>query len=80
MTLLQILTWGVAIVFSGAALYGLHRGLMFLEKRGYIYYLEKPQGGGGSAFLELDKLIRPSVEYHQEAEDKKVVSQERDGE
>lgn len=79
MTILQILAWLAGVAGCGAAFYGLHRGLLVLEKRGYIYYLEKPQGGGGAAFLELDKLTRPSVEYHQEAQDKKIESQERDG-
>ena len=79
MTVLGILTWSAAIVLIAAVAYRLHRWLISLEDRGYIYYRTKARGGGG-AFMELDKLTRPSVEHVQKAMDTDVESQQNDGE
>ena len=67
-------------MFLVLAAFGLHRWFIALEKRGYIYYKEKPESGGGSVFLELDKLTRPNVEHTIEAKDKEKREQENDGE
>lgn len=80
MTVPGILAWVAAIVLIAAFGYRLHRWLISLEDRGYIYYRTKPRGGGGGVFMELDKLIRPSVEHVQKAMDTEVESQENDGE
>jgi hypothetical protein len=47
----------VAIVIL---VYGGHRLAIQLENRGYIYYREKPKGGGATAAIlqDLDRLIR----------------------
>ena len=58
----------------------LHRWLISLEDRGYIYYRTRSRGSGGGVFMELDKLTRPSVEHVQKAMDTEVESQEIDGE
>ncbi len=58
----------------------LHHWLISLEDRGYIYYRTSPRGGAGNAFLELDRLRRPSVEYVQQAMEREVESQENQGE
>jgi len=44
------------------------------------YYLKKPRGGGGGGFLELDRLIRPSIEHVQKANVVIVESQENESE
>ena len=79
-TSLQILFWLMCVALLGAAFFGLHRLLVTLEKRGYIYYREKSGGGGGGVFLELDRLIRPSIEHVQKADDVIVESQKNEGE
>jgi hypothetical protein len=78
--LLQTLFWLISVALLGVAVFGLHRLLLRLENRGYIYYRKKPRGGGGVAFLELDRLVRPSIEHVQRANDVIVESQENDGE
>lgn len=80
MNVFTVAVWlaaGLAICVIG---YGLHKWLLSLERRGYIYYREKPRGGSGGALFELDKLTRPSVEHVVEAMDGEVESQEHDGE
>lgn len=78
--LLQIFYWLMGLMLLGLAVFGVHRWLVSLENRGYIYYRQKPRGGGGGGFLELDRLIRPSIEHVQKANDVIVESQENDGE
>ena len=78
--LLQIIAWLMGFMLLGVAVFGLHRCLVSLENRGYIYYLKKPRWGGGGGFLELERLIRPSIEHVQKANDVIVESQENDGE
>jgi len=78
---MRIVWWILGIGTLAVAVYGLHRWLLYLERRGYIYYLEKPKGGGiASSMLELDKLTRPSVEHVIEAHEFHAESQEHDGE
>lgn len=64
------MTWfyGVASFMIVAGLltmagWGLHRLFIALEDRGYIYYRTKPQSGSNSAMLEIDRLVRPSIEH-----------------
>ena len=55
---------GIGVIGIVAAANGMHRVLLTLEKRGYIYYREKPRGGGmAGAMFEMDKLTRPSIEH-----------------
>lgn len=72
---------GLAVVIGvPACLYGLHRFAIHLEDRGYIYYRNKPAGGGMSgAMFEMDKLTRPSVEHVAKAQEFQAESQEHDG-
>ena len=55
----------------------LHHLLLWMEKRGWVYYQKKPQGSGlGNALQELNSLINPSVrevlerKYEDQKEDK----------
>jgi hypothetical protein len=46
--------------------WGLHRFLVLLEDRGYIYYRQRPAGGGtgpASLLMEIDRIARPSVQH-----------------
>ncbi len=79
-TLLIVALSIIGLVAICLVIYGLHRFLIALERRGYIYYREKPRGSGAGALFELDKLTRPSVEHVVEAMDTEVESQENDGE
>jgi len=69
-----------ALLLIAGLVHRLHYWLISLEDRGYIYYRTKPRGGGGSVFLELDKMTRPSVEHVQKAMDTVFESQENRGE
>ena len=57
-----------------------HRWLIYLEDSGYINYRNRPRGGSGQVFMEMDKFTRPSIEHVQRSMDAKVESQENDGE
>lgn len=51
----------IGVIAALAALWGLHRFLLWSEARGWIYYLRK-QGGGsgvGNALLEVQSLLEP---------------------
>ena len=67
-------------VAVAASIYGLHRFLLVLEKRGYIHYKEESRGSGlAGAMFEADKLVRPSTEHVVQAQEVQVESQENDG-
>ncbi len=81
---MQLLVWsmfgGAGIALSGLGLWLLHCFAIKLEDAGYIYYREKPQGGGGGSVLgELDKLVRPSIQHTVEVQDVLVETDEIDG-
>ncbi len=80
MTVFSVAIWLAGIAVIGVAGYALHRWLLSLERRGYIYYLEKPRGGGGGNLFELDKLTRPSIEHVVRAMEADVEAQENEGE
>ena len=63
-----------------AALYGLHRLALHLERQGYIYYLhEKPSGGGGGSMLgPLQELTQPQIKHVIEAKDERWLENEND--
>ena len=58
------------LVVLGAALYGLHRLLLWAELRGWVFYKEKPRPGAVSnAFLELDAIWMPEIHHVVEERD-----------
>ena len=77
--IIKILLGILGLMAIGGLLYLLHRWAIVLEDRGYIYYREKPQGGGSNVLFEMDKLTRPSVEHVQQVYDGEHESQENDG-
>ncbi len=48
-----------------AALYGLHRTALWAERRGWIYYRHRRGSSGalGTAFLEVQKIYQPQIQY-----------------
>jgi len=53
------IAWIIGIALGiFAALFGLHRLGLFLEKRGLIYYTQKPSCGGG--YNPLQELVQPN--------------------
>jgi hypothetical protein len=56
--------WGLIFGAPGAiaGLYGLHRLALRLEEAGHLYYLrKKPKGGGGNAFLAVQRIVEPGA-------------------
>jgi hypothetical protein len=64
-----------------AGLYGLHRLALWMEAKGWIYYVkQKPDSSSlGTALLELHQLARPSVKHVQEARTKRTAQQDDQG-
>jgi hypothetical protein len=54
--------WIVAIALG---LFGLHRLALWMESRGWIYYLKTRASGGAlaSAILELQQIAQPGTRY-----------------
>jgi len=54
-------------------IFGVHRLLLFAERRGWVYYKNKraPAGSGAMAFMELMRIYRPEIEH--------VIEEERGG-
>ena len=60
--------WIVAAIAAPPALWGLHRLLLYMEFRGWIYY--RGRGGGnaaGNAMHELQALFQPGASQVREA-------------
>jgi hypothetical protein len=76
----SILGWSLAILAGPPALYGLHRLGLWLEDRGYIYYLyKKPKGSSASCFVALQKAIEPQVQHVLHVERKEGLRAETPG-
>lgn len=51
-----------AIVALPVAIYGLHRSLLHLERRGYIYYWhQQPQSGSG--YAPFHEMVQPQIRH-----------------
>jgi hypothetical protein len=63
------------------ALYGLHRLALWLEKKGWIYYMNKKASLNslGTALLELQQMAQPEKGHLLEAKRKRQVQQECQG-
>jgi hypothetical protein len=53
------------IILSGlAALYGLHRLALWLEKRGFLFYKNrKPSSSAVSCFVALQQALEPPIQH-----------------
>ncbi len=66
--------WTGVVVLAVAGIYGLHLLCLYLEDRGYMYYLRtKPQGSAAPAMLDLREIFQPSVRHVIEVQDDKLV-------
>jgi hypothetical protein len=64
--------WCLIIVSGLAALYGLHRLALWLEKRGWLFYKhKKPSSSAVSCFVALQQVIEPPVQHVLHARDEK---------
>jgi hypothetical protein len=62
--------WVLVVALGLGALYGLHRLGLWMEERGYIYYLhKKPKGGSAiGSLIAFQRAIEPRAEYVIQAE------------
>ena len=71
--------WILVIVAAPPILYGLHRYCLYLEDRGYLYYLhKKPQSSGSSMFNPLQEIIQPQIRHVLEIQDELPKKSEDD--
>lgn len=66
-----VLKWSLLALGFAGSLFALHRLLLRLEARGYVYYLhKKPSGGALGGFVAFQRAIEPGTEHirtvHQE--------------
>jgi hypothetical protein len=58
------LVWIMLALDGIVAVYGLHRLALWMESRGWIYYLnKKPRGSAMGSFVALQKVIEPRAEH-----------------
>ena len=63
----------LAALLLPAALYLLHRLLLKMERRGWIYYRsEKPRGTMGSVFSGFETFVHPEIRYVQQERDQRT--------
>jgi hypothetical protein len=59
-----VLFWTLAVTGGLGALYGLHLLGLWMEERGYLYYLhKKPKGSAAGCFVALQKALEPNVQH-----------------
>jgi hypothetical protein len=60
----SVLFWTLAAVGGLGGLYALHRLALWMEERGYLYYLhKKPSSSAASCFVAFQQVIEPKVEH-----------------
>lgn len=59
------MTTALWLAGAGLLLYALHRGALWMEARGWVYYRKKRGASGalGSAFLEVQSMFDPSKRH-----------------
>ncbi len=70
MTTWMLVGWLLVAAVGLGALYGLHRLGLWMEERGYIYYLhKKPKGSSAiGSLVAFQRAIEPRAEYVIQAE------------
>ena len=64
-----VVGWILVIGFGFVALYGLHRVALWMEDRGYIYYLnKKPKSSPLGSLIAFQRAIEPRAHYIVQAE------------
>jgi hypothetical protein len=65
------MTWSLAawLVAVGLVLYGLHRGALWMERRGWIYYRDQraSTSSASNAFMQVQAIFEPRAEHVVEA-------------
>jgi hypothetical protein len=77
-----VITWGVIALVAAAALYGLHRLALRLEREGWIRYLHsRPDAGAGTGALlfELQRIYEPQTQHVFELKEGKKIPSEAEG-
>jgi hypothetical protein len=71
--------WILAIA---AALYPLHCLALWMESRGWIYYVKKQgsRNAVGNAFLEIQSILQPETKHVLEMRDERRVKSDAEGE
>ncbi|MCU0253999.1 MAG: hypothetical protein MUE47_05610 [Acidobacteria bacterium] len=71
----------VGALAAGAAIYGLHRLALWLERKGHIYYLHsKPSGSAlGNAALAVQAILEPDRQYVLEERQAEKTEQRESG-
>lgn len=75
----MIMAWVAGIA---AALFALHLLALWMERRGWIYYVKKQGSGGatGNAFLEIQSLLQPETRHVLEMRQEQRVKSDAEGE
>lgn len=57
--------WAAIILGISLALFVLHKVLLWMESRGWIYYHKKKgsPGTAANAWLELQSMLKPSIKH-----------------
>jgi hypothetical protein len=64
MDIWRVVLWGLGAVGAVAAVYGLHRLCLWLEERGWLYYLHKKSGGSTAGCLTaLQQALEPQTRH-----------------
>jgi hypothetical protein len=58
--------WVVVAVALLAGGYALHRSLLWMERRRWIYYRNRPPGAGASALQEVSAIWEPEKHHYTE--------------
>lgn len=81
MTFLQFLGTIAVVGVIGGVLWGLHRLCLWLEARGWLYYLNKrSESSASTSLLELQKALEPQMKQVILAREEKRHSQDHSGE
>lgn len=73
---MEIVIWVAAIA---AALFGLDRLFLWMERKGWVYWRKKKPGSAGSGFLLGPDVFDPGKRYLEEAREEHVIAEEDDG-
>ncbi|NUM54115.1 MAG: hypothetical protein HUU46_10765 [Candidatus Hydrogenedentes bacterium] len=59
-----MLWYGVFAVIAMVALYAVHRLLLWMEERGWVYYWHKSgTGNAGNVLMPIQAIYQPEVNY-----------------
>jgi hypothetical protein len=73
---------GLWILGIAAALFALHLLALWMERRGWLYYVKKQGSGGGAgnALLEIQSILQPQVKNIIQVRRERHVKSDAEGE